>query len=344
MIEGQKIKIGQKQLKQMMFEFKLKDIKKIIKNKLNEVNIKIAEKNEKVATQIAKSDITKVTINNVTTGLINNTANMIGLAAKPIVNIPTASVDKNAQKEALKIVKEIQKDKSAEINRKRKPRVVRINQFLMDSAIIEAKSFLADHALNDQKTVDARLKNVLEYKNNNTNLIKQNIIENLDKKNIKNVENIVKTIIKDRNKLIRLRRHLNAKKIVNRLLPLQKNKNTSEINKLVNELSKNDVIRMDIKNSLEKNKLDVLQKLLEAEVKKTKPEYEFKCYKTIKGEKPDLSNALTLEQAREHSSKGSQQMKSSEQARVESIRKVSQNKSSKETKPAFNSSYSSIGI
>jgi hypothetical protein len=250
-----------------------------VNDKINELNIKVAEKNEKVAAQIAKADITNITVGNLTTGLLNNTASMIGLSSKPIVAIAKVPVDKGAQKEAVKIVKEIQKDKSSEINKKRKPRVVRIDQFLMDSAIIESKSFFADHALNDHKTVDARIKNVLEYKNNNTNLIKQNIIENLDKKNIKNVENIVRTIIKDRNKLIRLRRHLNAKNIINRLLPLQKNKNISEINKLVNDLSKNDVIRMDIKNALEKNKLDSLQKLLETEVKRNEKHEKIKDHK-----------------------------------------------------------------
>ena len=104
--------------------------------------------------------------------------------------------------------------------------------------MIESNSFLTDKRLNDNISINNRIKSLINHKNIRTSFIKDSILLQLN--NTNRIKKIINNIIKNRKKIIKLNRYFNAKRVADNLRNLFKSKKNSEVDKQINTLTNND--------------------------------------------------------------------------------------------------------
>lgn len=241
---------------------------------LDKVNLKIEEKNEKKANEIS---------NNPNLQTLNAT-NVIGNIAGSTLNATNNALSKDkisnnvnqyprlgdkARDNAKKVLTSIKNIKNKTLQKlKLKSKKGVINKKIMNEAVIEANSFLADKRLNDTISISNRIKSLINHKNIKTSLIKESIISNLNKNKTNNIKKIINQIINDRNKIIKLNRYFNAKRTADNLINLFKSKNNSNVDAQINNLTNDDNIKLNIADALTSDNYDILIDIIYSELKK----------------------------------------------------------------------------
>jgi hypothetical protein len=245
---------------------------------LDKLNLKIEEKNEKKANEISNNpnlqtlNATNV-IGNIAGSTINATSkvgNVIGIKNKlPIIINNFPRLGDKARDGARKVLTSIKNLKNKTLQKlKLKSKKGFINKKIMNEAVIEANSFLADKRLNDTNSISNRMKSLINHKNIKTSLIKESIISNLNKNKTNNIKKIINQIINDRNKIIKLNRYFNASRAADNLKNLFKTKNNSNVDIQINNLTNDDNIKLNIADALTSDNSDILIDIIYSELKK----------------------------------------------------------------------------
>jgi hypothetical protein len=169
---------------------------------LDNINLKIEEKNEKKASDISKNiNIQTLTPCNVFNSLltstsiaVTNTGNKYGLTEKKIpVNVKVyPRLSDRASNTAKKIFSSIKNNKN-KILTKIKSRKHVLDKKIMNDAKIEANSFLTDKRLNDINSINNRIKSLINHKILKTSIIKENILLHLNHED--HIQKIINNII-----------------------------------------------------------------------------------------------------------------------------------------------------